>query len=161
MIIADAHAYLLEHYKEFDFIWSSPPCQTHSDIRRCGVHKGQYNALYIDNKLWEEIILLQHYAKGKYVVENVKPYYKPFVAPKFELERHLFWSNFYVPQKKFPKERIHGDIIGSSTVYGICINKYIISNKRQILRNMVNPEVAKYILDVALEIKDYKQPTLL
>ena len=30
VIITDAHKYLLEHYKEFDFIWSSPPCPTHS-----------------------------------------------------------------------------------------------------------------------------------
>jgi site-specific DNA-cytosine methylase len=30
VIIADAHEYLLEHHKEFDFIWSSPPCPTHS-----------------------------------------------------------------------------------------------------------------------------------
>src|SRR3990167_10729101 len=26
VIVTDAHQYLLEHYKEFDFIWSSPPC---------------------------------------------------------------------------------------------------------------------------------------
>jgi len=25
VIVGDAHQYLLEHYKEFDFIWSSPP----------------------------------------------------------------------------------------------------------------------------------------
>jgi len=25
VIVADAHKYLLDHYKEFDFIWSSPP----------------------------------------------------------------------------------------------------------------------------------------
>ncbi|HEC40865.1 MAG TPA: DNA cytosine methyltransferase, partial [bacterium] len=30
VIIADAHQYLLEHFKEFDFIWSSPPCPSHS-----------------------------------------------------------------------------------------------------------------------------------
>ena len=30
VIISDAHQYLLDHYKEFDFIWSSPPCPTHS-----------------------------------------------------------------------------------------------------------------------------------
>ena len=30
VIVADAHQYLLDHYKEFDFIWSSPPCPTHS-----------------------------------------------------------------------------------------------------------------------------------
>ena len=26
VIICDAHQYLLDHFKEFDFIWSSPPC---------------------------------------------------------------------------------------------------------------------------------------
>ena len=30
VIVADAHQYLLDHYKEFDFIWSSPPCPSHS-----------------------------------------------------------------------------------------------------------------------------------
>jgi len=27
MIITDAHAYLLEHFREFDFIWASPPAK--------------------------------------------------------------------------------------------------------------------------------------
>ena len=27
VIVTDAHEYLLDHYKEFDFIWSSPPAQ--------------------------------------------------------------------------------------------------------------------------------------
>ena len=30
IVITDAHQYLLKHYKEFDFIWSSPPCPSHS-----------------------------------------------------------------------------------------------------------------------------------
>ena len=34
VIVADAHEYLLKHYKEFDFIWSSPPCPSHSHIRK-------------------------------------------------------------------------------------------------------------------------------
>ena len=33
VIVADAHQYLLDHYKEFDFIWSSPPCPTHSTFQ--------------------------------------------------------------------------------------------------------------------------------
>jgi len=84
VIVADAHQYLLDHFKEFDFIWSSPPCPTHSDIRRCGVQKGQYEAKYPDMKLYEEIILLQHFApkECKWIVENVKPYYKPLIPCK-------------------------------------------------------------------------------
>lgn len=27
VIVGDAKQYLLDHYKEFDFIWASPPCQ--------------------------------------------------------------------------------------------------------------------------------------
>ena len=155
VIVADAHQYLLDHYKEFDFIWSSPPCPSHSDIRRCGVHAEQYEAIYPDRKLWEEIILLQHFAKGKWVIENVRTYYKPFVTPKFELDRHYFWANFYVPKAKFNKrEELHGKMNGSSEIFGVNLNKFDIDNKRQLLRNMVNPEVAKYILNTALNIEE-------
>ena len=34
VIITNAHQYLLEHFKEFDFIWSSPPCPSHSRLRK-------------------------------------------------------------------------------------------------------------------------------
>jgi DNA (cytosine-5)-methyltransferase 1 len=30
LIVADAHNYLLENYQDYDFIWTSPPCQSHS-----------------------------------------------------------------------------------------------------------------------------------
>ena len=30
VIVADAHQYLLDHYHEYDFIWGSPPCPSHS-----------------------------------------------------------------------------------------------------------------------------------
>jgi len=33
VIVADAHQFLLDHYKEFYFIWTSPPCPTHGKIR--------------------------------------------------------------------------------------------------------------------------------
>ena len=32
VIVADAHQYLLDHYEEFDFIWTSPPCPSHSRL---------------------------------------------------------------------------------------------------------------------------------
>lgn len=149
VIVDDAHDYLLKNYKEYDLIWASPPCPTHSDIRRCGVHKGQYEALYPDMTLYQEIILLKHFAKGKWIVENVKPYYTPLIPANAEIHRHLFWSNFFIPSRKFKEERIHSDITGSSTVYGFNLTKYEIKDKRKILRNMVNPEVGKFILDLA------------
>ena len=150
VIIADAHQYLLDHFKEYDMIWSSPPCPTHSDIRRCGVKKGQYKALYPAMELYQEIILLKHFAECKWVIENVKPYYKSLIAPTQELHRHYFWSNFHIPPYKVVDDRVHCDIVGSSEVYGFNIKDKDIADKRKVLRNMVNPEVGKYILDCAM-----------
>jgi len=139
---------LLENYKDFDFIWSSPPCPTHSDIRRCGVHAGQYEALYPEMSLYQEIILLMNFAPKttKFIVENVKPYYEPLIRPIQTLHRHLFWSNFTILPREFKDDRKHSDITGNSTVYEFNLDKYDIKDKRKILRNMVNPEVGKYIL---------------
>ena len=30
VVVADAHEYLLKNFRSFDFIWSSPPCPSHS-----------------------------------------------------------------------------------------------------------------------------------
>ena len=80
VVVGDAHQYLLDHYKEFDFIWSSPPCQSHSQTNN--FLKGQGIYRFPDMKLYEEIIFLKHFFKGKWVVENVKPYYKPLIEPQ-------------------------------------------------------------------------------
>jgi len=149
VIITDAHQYLLDHYKEYDFIWSSPPCPTHSDIRRCGVHAGQYEAKYPDMELYQEIILLTHFAKGKFVVENVKPYYKPLIAGEL-IHRHLFWSNFYIPKIKIEDNRNHCNMKGTDILYGFDLKKYKAKDKRKLLRNCVNPEIGKHILDCVL-----------
>ena len=58
VVIADAHEYLLNHYKEFDFIWSSPPCPTHSKARGWNT---KVETKYPDMKLYEEILFLQNY----------------------------------------------------------------------------------------------------
>ena len=152
LIISDAHAYLLENYKRFDYIWSSPPCPSHSDIRRMAVVQGQYPAVYPDIRLWEEVTLLKHYAKNqRWTVENVIPYYDPIVEPAFKLDRHLFWANFYAAPRTFTaRSRPHKNICGSNhIIFGYDISKFKVKNKRQLLRNMVNPEVGQYILDYA------------
>lgn len=98
VIVGDAHQYLLDHYKEFDFIWTSPPCPTHSRPRfwNSSNYDTTTDAVYPDMKLYEEIIFLQHYFKGKYVVENVIPFYEPLIPAK-KRGRHLYWTNFNLP----------------------------------------------------------------
>ena len=151
VIVTDAHRYLLEHYKEYDFIWASPPCPTHSDIRRCGVHRGQYDALYPDMTLYQEIILLQHFAPKtcKWVIENVKPYYAYLIKPDKIIHRHPFWCNFTIGDYTENSSRRHSDIKGTSDVYGINIRNYKVANKRKILRNMVDPKIGLHILKEA------------
>ena len=94
VIITDAHQYLLDHYKEFDFIWSSPPCPTHSRARFA--RRNTTESTYPDMKLYQEIIFLDKWFDGKYVVENVIPYYEPLIPAK-KRGRHLYWTNFNLP----------------------------------------------------------------
>jgi len=159
VIVGDAHQYLLEHYKEFDFIWASPPCPSHSRIRKMGAQKNLYPAIYPDFALWQEVTLLQHFHENKWIIENVVPYYTPIIEASFKLDRHCFWSNIVVPYKKFkPREKSHKDINGGNdTIFGINLSKYNIKDKRRLLRNMVNPELGKHILDCALNTKKKKE----
>ena len=154
VIIADAHKFLLDNFKKYDFIWSSPPCPTHSDIRRCGVHAGQYEALYPEMELYQEIILLQNFApkETRFVVENVVPYYEPLITPTHRLHRHLYWANFRIGNFDVQDNRKHSNIQGYSNVYGFEIKNTKIKDKRKALRNMVDPELGKYILDCAMNI---------
>ncbi len=149
IIIGDAHQYLLEHYKEFDFIWSSPPCQSHSSFRQniCVRFRGT-EPVYPDMRLYQEILFLQANFEGKWVVENVKPYYKPLIEPTNTLQRHLFWSNFEIPDKEFKQDKIRtAQIKDLEKLHGYDLSAYRLPNKRQILRNCVSPELGKYILE--------------
>ena len=153
VIVADAHQYLLEHYKEFDFIWSSPPCQSHSSFRKniCVRYRGT-KAAYPDIKLYEEILFLKHHTKN-WVVENVKPYYKPLIKPDFVLQRHYFWSDKIIEEKKFKTDLIRkAQIPDLQEKYGFDLSKYKLKNKRQVLRNCVEPEVGLYILFMFMSI---------
>ena len=145
LIIGDAHQYLLDHYKEFDFIWSSPPCPTHGQYRFNVGHKAKgYPAVYPDMQLYEEILFLQHYYGGKWVVENVKPYYKPLVEPTVTLQRHLLWSNFDIPHIAIPPKQIRSK--NKLSDFDTDLSKYKLPNKRQVLRNCVEPELGLHIL---------------
>ncbi len=151
VIVADAHQYLLDHYKEFDFIWSSPPCPTHSRARMWTSKGGRYDVKYPDMMLWQEIIFLQHFLDCNFIVENVIPYYEPFIKPAVEIDRHLFWANFNILPKSFTRKDEQTWAITSNTVqYGFDISNRIIKHRKdQILRNLVNPEIGLYILEQA------------
>ncbi len=147
VIVTDAHQYLLEHYKEFDFIWASPPCPTHSRMN-LSYGDGLRKHNYPDMNLYQEIIFLQYWFKGKYCVENVISYYKPLIKPQ-ECGRHYFWSNFIILNKKF-------EMIDISRTNEQQLSKHLdISapqiNARKLLRNCVNPKVALHIFNMAFK----------
>ena len=96
VIIGDAHQYLLDNFQEFDFIWSSPPCPSHSRVRVSQKTRENFKFIYPDLKLYEEVLFLDNFFKGKYVVENVIPYYEPLIPAK-KRGRHLYWTNFNLP----------------------------------------------------------------
>ena len=150
LIVGDAHEYLLQHFTEYDFIWTSPPCQSHSQMRKnMAVDVRGSKPLYPDMKLYEEIILLQHYFKGAWVVENVRPYYDYLIEPTFRLGRHPFWSNMPIKDAPYESDGIKkpGVAITLAERYGYDLDKYDLPNKRQILRNCVNPEMGKYVIE--------------
>ena len=147
VIVADAHQYLLEHYKDFGFIWSSPPCPSHSRIRKnTAVARGQNKPVFPDMKLYEEILFLQGYFKGDWVVENVIPWYEPLIKAQ-KIGRHLFWSNKTIPQKEFAGKNHLDKQSDLQAVKGFDISKYQIGiRKDKILRNCVEPDVGLYIM---------------
>ena len=165
VIVADAHQYLLNHFKEFDFIWSSPPCPTHSRARFA--RRETTSAAYPDMKLYEEILFLDKWFQGKYCVENVIPYYNPLIPAK-KRGRHLYWTNFNLPSDL--GERKGGIMEGKDEVTQWC--KFHDYNFRQykgkqsvqkMARNLVDYEVGKTIFDTARGIinkKDTKQTSI-
>jgi DNA (cytosine-5)-methyltransferase 1 len=154
VIVADAHQYLLDHFKEFDFIWSSPPCPSHSRARFA--RRNTTTAIYPDLKLYEEILFLENYFEGKYCVENVIPYYEPLIYGK-KIGRHLYWANFILPNDL--NERKSSIMESKDEVSKWCIfhdydfRKYKgTQSVQKMARNLVDYEAGKTILETALGI---------
>ncbi len=148
VIVTDAHQYLLEYYKEFDFIWSSPPCQSHSRINNSFKNNNK-KLKYPDMRLYEEIIFLNQFCTCKFVVENVIPYYEPLIKPTKIIGRNVFWSNFLIVNFKCEKGTI-GSMNGKYS-YKKQLNKNWYGKKSQEERNMVNPELGLHIFNMAFK----------
>ena len=156
VIVADAHQYLLDHYKEFDFIWSSPPCPTHSKIRITQKTRETFIPKFPDMKLYEEIIFLDNHFDGKYCVENVTPYYEPLVPAK-KRGRHLYWTNFNLPNS-LNERKLDGILCTMKNEHKVLEEFHDIKvssnvgGYRDVLRNLVDYEAGKTILQTALNI---------
>ena len=155
VIIADAHQYLLEHYQEYDFIWTSPPCPTHSTMRNLKNNCEEVEKKFPDMKLYEEIIYLTHFFKGKFVVENVVSYYEPLIKPQI-CNNHYFWTNFIISDIGKDNRGIRSEGIE----YKQKRNGFDLSNidildrfKEKVLNNCVKPEVGLHIFNMAFKQK--------
>ena len=161
VIVADAHQYLLDHYKEFDFIWSSPPCPSHSRINISQYTRESWKPRYPDMALYQEVIFLDNFYKGKYVVENVIPYYEPLIQGQ-KRDRHIYWTNFLLPNiisnRKNPDlSRTRNLVEVLSEFHDYDFKKYKGNQSIQkMARNLVDYQAGKTIFEVACNVYDKK-----
>ena len=112
---------------------------------------------YPDMKLYQEIIFLDAFYNGKYVVENVVPYYEPLIPAK-KRGRHLYWTNFNLPaninERKNPDlSRTTQVVKALSKYHDYDFTKYNgKQSRRKMARNLVDYEAGKTILETALGI---------
>lgn len=150
VFVDDAHNFLLDTYDFFDFVWSSPPCQSHSRMVIAGRNR---KPRYPDMQMYEEIIFLKHFFKGGWIVENVKPYYKELIPPTEVVGRHWFWSNFNFDVEDVPRPTKFINTVKDDLMEWLDIyyeeKLYYGTNKclGQVLRNCVHPNIGKDILN--------------
>lgn len=158
VVVGDAHQYLLDHYSEFDFIWTSPPCPTHSRVRISQKSRSNFVPVFPSMQLYEEIIFLENYFDGKWIVENVIPYYTPLIPGK-KRGRHIYWSNFNLPSR-LTYRKFEGTLTNTknevdklSDFHVFDFKKYKGEQRRdKIARNLVDYEAGKTILQTAFGI---------
>ena len=137
VIKTDAYQYILDHILEYDIIWASPPCPTHSSVRWLSKNKAGFKYVYPDLKMYEIILLLQKAREDKsWVVENVMPYYEPLITPTAKIGRHLIWSNKIIREKEFPPDNIKHMKVDPNRPLS-----------RKDLRDEMNGDIGKYIIN--------------
>jgi len=168
VIVSDAHQYLLAHYNQFDFIWGSPPCPTHSRANFWASKTvDSRSKIYPDMKLYQEILFLDNWFDGKYCIENVIPYYEPLIPSK-KRGRHLYWTNFNLPNdlndRRFKISQTKNELTELCKFHKIDLSSYKgDQSKVKIGRNLVDYEAGKTILDTAMGIirkEDITQTTI-
>lgn len=184
IIIGDAFEYCLRNYDKFDFLWVSIPCDTHSGannfLHAQGCRRFPDGRLW-EVIVYLKYFCQYNKKDIKFVVENVKPFYFKFldnrhflIEPDFILGRHYFWSNLTIPEKKFKNPSILNakpntkksnieqlEILCEfhnieKKLINLLKNKNWKNNdlKGSVLRNCVNAEIGKYILDTLIHSKN-------
>ena len=164
VIVDDAYEYFINNYENYDILWASPPCISHSRNNyglNGYVYKNKRRKIQLpDLRLYSLILFCKHMFKGKYLIENVIPYYEPLIKPDFIRGRHMYWTNVDIIFKQRTKEYIGSfgtyekkEIIEEyaakrkislSIFDGFNLGKY---KQNQIIRDMILPEEGKYLLD--------------
>jgi len=157
VIVDDAHAYLLAHHADYEFVWSSPPCQTHTRMQHMRVKARHGEApKYPSGALFEEVVFMANWSATPYAIENVVPYYPQWIAGAQKVARHLYWASFDIPPFRKWDERDTEEnlrrvqIPELQALHGINLDGIQLSNKRQVLRNCVPPAVGRHVLDAYL-----------
>ncbi len=142
-IEADAYQYILENIMEYDIVWASPPCPTHSNVRWANRTKENFTYVYPDMQMYGLIFLLQRARQYEpWIVENVTPYYEPLIEPTVKLGRHMIWSNKHIPFKKFGADNIAE--IKRDHERNLSVKD---------LRDEMNGDIGKYIIENLLDKK--------
>ena len=150
VIVGDAWDYAAKNYLNFDFIWASPPCQTHSRLNIANNIRNDRTKRLPDFRLYELIVYLKYFCKKAFVIENVVPFYEPLIKPTAEIGRHYFWANFDLFFLHNPNFRIVTKIKVSDFM-DLDLNEFKIKNKRQAIKNEVDYEIGKKIFERYLE----------
>ena len=112
---------------------------------------------YPDMRLYQEIIFLDNYFTGKYVVENVIPFYEPLITAH-KRHRHLYWTNFKLPNNLSNRynpdlSRTKNLIDALSKFHDYDFRKYNGEQRmNKIARNLVDYEDGKTILETAIGV---------
>ncbi|MCE4607314.1 MAG: DNA cytosine methyltransferase [Desulfurococcales archaeon] len=152
VIRRDAYSFTVDELMQYDFIWASPPCQSHSKLNAI---RKRFNP---DHRLWYLIHRLYNTYRP-FVVENVQLYYKPLFKPKTKIGRHLFWSNLpitdkcsiHLPYKELKMMNIH-DLIEYHKVPTKILIGVSYMRKRKYLRNMVHYSISYCIMKQVCKI---------
>jgi DNA (cytosine-5)-methyltransferase 1 len=114
-------------------------------------------ATYPDMKLYQEILLLEHFFDGKYCVENVVPYYEPLM-PSQKRDRHLYWCNFTLPNvlsNRKAENFIYAKVSELSKFHDFDFTKYKGEQRvDKMARNLVDYEAGLTIFNTARNIFD-------